>query len=72
MHYFYNLLTYLLLIPFAFYWLIKGIGNRSYLERLPQRFGFGFPKLANCIWVHAVSVGEVQAAVPLVQSGLEE
>ncbi len=64
----YNLLTYLLLIPFAFYWLIKGIGNRSYLDRLPQRFGFGFPQLDGCIWVHAVSVGEVQAAVPLIQA----
>lgn len=64
----YNLLTYLLLIPFAFYWLIKGIGNRSYIDRLPQRFGFGFPQLAACIWVHAVSVGEVQAAVPLVRA----
>lgn len=68
MHYLYNVLTYLLLIPFAFYWLIKGIGNRSYLDRLSQRFGFGYPKLDECIWVHAVSVGEVQAAVPLVQS----
>jgi 3-deoxy-D-manno-octulosonic-acid transferase len=64
----YNLLTYLLLIPFAFYWLVKGIGNRSYLDRLPQRFGFGFPKIGGCIWVHAVSVGEVQAAVPLIKS----
>jgi len=64
----YNLLTYLLLIPFAFYWLIKGIGNRSYIDRLPQRFGFGFPKLNGCIWVHAVSVGEVQAAVPLIHA----
>jgi 3-deoxy-D-manno-octulosonic-acid transferase len=64
----YNLLTYLLLIPFAFYWLIKGIGNRSYLDRLSQRFGFGFPKIDSCIWVHAVSVGEVQAAVPLINS----
>jgi len=64
----YNLLTYLLLIPFAFYWLIKGIGNRSYIDRLPQRFGFGFPKLDGCIWVHAVSVGEVQAAVPLIHA----
>ena len=72
MNFFYNLLTYLLLIPFAFYWLIKGIGNRSYLDRLPQRFGFGFPKLDGCIWVHAVSVGEVQAAVPLIQSLLEQ
>jgi 3-deoxy-D-manno-octulosonic-acid transferase len=62
----YNLLTYLLLIPFAIYWLVKGIGNRSYLDRLSQRFGFGFPKIDGCIWVHAVSVGEVQAAVPLI------
>jgi 3-deoxy-D-manno-octulosonic-acid transferase len=68
----YNLLTYLLLIPFAFYWLIKGIGNRSYLDRLSQRFGFGFPKFERCIWVHAVSVGEVQAAVPLVKSLLQQ
>ena len=68
MRHLYNLLTYLLLIPFAFYWLFRGIGNRSYLDRLSQRFGFGFPKLDGCIWVHAVSVGEVQAAVPLVQS----
>jgi 3-deoxy-D-manno-octulosonic-acid transferase len=64
----YNLLTYLLLIPYAFYWLVKGLGNRSYLDRLQQRFGFGFPKLDSCIWVHAVSVGEVQAAVPLVHA----
>jgi 3-deoxy-D-manno-octulosonic-acid transferase len=64
----YNLLTYLLLIPFAFYWLMKGIGNRSYLDRLSQRFGFGFPKMNGCIWIHAVSVGEVQAAVPLINS----
>jgi 3-deoxy-D-manno-octulosonic-acid transferase len=64
----YNLLTYLLLIPFACYWLIRGIGNRSYLDRLSQRFGFGFPKFDECIWVHAVSVGEVLAAVPLIQA----
>ena len=31
-----------------------------------QRFGFGFPKLQDSIWIHAVSVGEVQAAVPLI------
>lgn len=71
MRFLYNLLTYILLLPFAFYWLIKGIGNRSYLDRLSQRFGFGFPKLDSCIWVHAVSVGEVQAAVPLINSLLE-
>lgn len=68
MRFLYNLLTYLLLIPFACYWLVRGIGNRSYLDRLGQRFGFGFPRLENSIWVHAVSVGEVQAAVPLVRA----
>ncbi|MDJ0711142.1 MAG: lipid IV(A) 3-deoxy-D-manno-octulosonic acid transferase [Woeseiaceae bacterium] len=64
----YNLLTYILLIPFAVYWLVRGIANRAYFDRLGQRFGFGFPKLDRCIWLHAVSVGEVQAAVPLVRA----
>lgn len=64
----YNLLIYLLLIPIALYWLIRGISNRTYLDRLGQRIGFGFPKIDGCIWVHAVSVGEVQAAVPLIHA----
>jgi 3-deoxy-D-manno-octulosonic-acid transferase len=67
-HPLYNLLTYLLLIPYAFYWLFKGIGNRTYLDRLGQRFGFGFPSVDKSIWIHAVSVGEVQAAVPLIRA----
>ncbi|MDJ0793671.1 MAG: lipid IV(A) 3-deoxy-D-manno-octulosonic acid transferase [Woeseiaceae bacterium] len=64
----YNLLTYILLLPFAVFWLIRGIANRSYFDRLGQRFGFGFPRFDSCIWLHAVSVGEVQAAVPLVRT----
>ena len=64
----YNLLTYLLLIPFLFYWLVRGLGNRAYFDRIGQRFGFGFPEIERCIWVHAVSVGEVQAAAPLVRA----
>ena len=71
MRFFYNFLTYLLLTPLAVYWISKGIGNHSYLDRLTQRFGFGFPKLQNSIWIHAVSVGEVQAAVPLVHTLME-
>ena len=62
----YNLLTYLLLIPYACYWLFRSLGNRDYLTNLGQRFGFGFPRLERCIWIHAVSVGEVQAAIPLI------
>ena len=68
MRFFYNLLTYLLFIPFAVYWLIRGIVNREYFDRLNQRFGYGFPRIDGCIWIHAVSVGEVQAAEPLIRA----
>ena len=66
MHILYNLFTYLLFIPFTLYWIIKGIFNTSYLDRLWQRFGLGYKKFKKCIWVHAVSVGEVQAVSPLI------
>jgi len=68
MHRLYSALTYLLLPLYALYWLVRGISNRSYLDRYSQRFGFGFPELPQgSLWVHAVSVGEVQASVPLVR-----
>jgi len=63
----YNLLTWILLPPFLAYWIFRGLVNRSYWSGLRQRFGFGFPQLDSCIWLHAVSVGEVQAAVPLIR-----
>jgi len=63
----YNLLIYLLQIPVAGYWLLRALINRSYREGLGQRFGIGYPQLDKCIWIHAVSVGEVQAAVPLIR-----
>jgi 3-deoxy-D-manno-octulosonic-acid transferase len=66
--FFYNLLTYLLYLPYVGYWLIRGIGNRSYLQRIGERLGIGYPRLERCIWIHAVSVGEVVAAVPLIRA----
>ena len=63
----YSLLTYLLQIPVATYWLFRALGNSSYRHGTGQRFGFGYPTLDNCIWIHAVSVGEVQAAAPLIR-----
>ncbi len=63
----YSLLTYLLQIPVATYWLFRALSNSSYRYGTGQRFGFGYPQLDNCIWIHAVSVGEVQAAVPLIR-----
>jgi 3-deoxy-D-manno-octulosonic-acid transferase len=65
----YGLLTYLLAPVYACYWFFRGITNRSYWDRFGQRFGFGYPRLhGGSIWVHAVSVGEVQAAVPLIRA----
>ena len=64
----YNLLIWLLQLPVAAYWLFRGLVNRSYRDRFGQRFGWGYPKLQRCIWIHAVSVGEVQAAIPLIRA----
>jgi 3-deoxy-D-manno-octulosonic-acid transferase len=64
--FFYNLVVYLAQPFVAIYWLIRGIINHSYRDRFGQRFGLGYPKLQKCIWLHAVSVGEVQAALPLI------
>jgi len=69
----YTILTYLLLPVYASYWLFRGLGNRTYWDRLGQRFGIGYPKfVAGCIWVHAVSVGEVQASVPLIRALMKQ
>lgn len=68
MRFVYNLLTYLLYLPYVGYWLVRGITNRSYLQRIGERLGIGYPQLDRCIWIHAVSVGEVVAAVPLIRA----
>jgi 3-deoxy-D-manno-octulosonic-acid transferase len=48
--------------------LIRGLKDRSYWRNFGERFGFG-PRLDTAgVWIHAVSVGEVQAAAPLVSS----
>ena len=58
-----------LLAPIACLVLLwRGLRDRSYWQDLPERFGFGSSTTEPAIWVHAVSVGEVQAAVALVQS----
>lgn len=69
----YVLLTYLVLPIYAGYWFFRGITNRAYWDRFGQRFGSGYPDLTGgCIWVHAVSVGEVQAAAPLIRLFAEQ
>jgi len=57
------------LLPFvlaAVLW--RGLRDRSYWEALPERFGYGPRPAPGGIWLHAVSVGEVQAAAVLVRA----
>lgn len=46
----------------------RGLRDRSYWRNFGERFGLGPALASSPIWVHAVSVGEVQAAAPLVMA----
>jgi len=47
----------------------RGVRYRGYFSRWRERFGhFPDPGLRDSIWVHAVSVGEVNAALPLIHA----
>ncbi len=65
--------AYLLLPLFVLYWLWRAASKPVYRDHLSQRFGFNYPEFSrSSIWIHAVSVGEVQASIPLVKSLLNE
>ncbi|MFK7885694.1 MAG: lipid IV(A) 3-deoxy-D-manno-octulosonic acid transferase [Gammaproteobacteria bacterium] len=73
MRFLYVLLSYLLTPVVLGFLLWRGARNRAYLERLPERFGFGQHMTQQpCVWVHAVSVGEIQAASALVRRILHD
>jgi 3-deoxy-D-manno-octulosonic-acid transferase len=48
--------------------LWRGLRDRSYWRNFLERFGFGVRLAPHGVWVHAVSVGEVQACAPLVSA----
>lgn len=68
----YSALLYLLTPLVLLHLLWRGVREPGYWRRVPERFGFvarrpeGF-----AVWVHAVSVGESVAALPLVRRLLE-
>jgi 3-deoxy-D-manno-octulosonic-acid transferase len=66
MYYLYNVLVYLAAPVAIVVQLWRGLRDPSYRGGLRERFGFGPPLEGPTIWVHAVSVGEVQAAQPLI------
>jgi 3-deoxy-D-manno-octulosonic-acid transferase len=73
LRYLYSLSLYLL-VPFVVLRLIwRSFRAPAYRRRWAERFGF-FARLPveGAVWVHAVSVGEVQAALPLLDWLLQE
>ena len=68
----YSLLIQLLipLLLLRLFW--RSFKNPSYRERWRERLGYlQPPDQPGCIWLHAVSVGEVQAVAPLIRRLLE-
>ncbi len=66
---FYSLLVRLA-APLAFgAVLLRGFRDHGHWQGLRERFGFG-PRRdgAECLWLHAVSLGEVSAAAPIVSA----
>ena len=76
MYFLYSVLTATGMFLLAPYFLLKGIRQKKYLHSLPERLALRFPpelgfvnaSALGAIWVHAVSVGEVLAALPLARS----
>ncbi len=65
----YVLLSWLLAPVFVGHLLWRSLSQPGYRRRIGERFGFGFERLkAPSIWIHAVSVGEVTAAAPLLRT----
>ncbi|MEJ7746459.1 MAG: lipid IV(A) 3-deoxy-D-manno-octulosonic acid transferase [Luteimonas sp.] len=58
------------LVPITVYHLIwRGFRQREYFQRWNERYAsYATPPLSAPVWVHAVSVGEVSAAAPLVNA----
>lgn len=66
------LLTLMLPGILAFLWY-RGLKDRRYRERWPERLGAGpVPEASGILWIHAASVGEVIAATPMVRALREQ
>lgn len=65
----YTVLMYLVTPVILYRLAFRGLRNRDYFWRWRERFGwFKSPAIKNSIWIHAVSVGEFNAAMPLIEA----
>ena len=64
----YSLLGYALLPAALLRLLWRSRRLPAYRQRLAERCGWQRPVAADGLWLHAVSVGEVVAAAPLIES----
>jgi 3-deoxy-D-manno-octulosonic-acid transferase len=68
----YTLTMYLLTPVILWRLALRGLRYRDYFRRWKERFAyFPDPGIRDTIWVHAVSVGEFNAAVPLIEVLME-
>mgnify|MGYP002700669192 FL=1 len=49
----------------------RGRREPTYIKHLPERFGFHSKRKQSHIWIHAVSLGEVRSAAPLIAQLLQ-
>jgi 3-deoxy-D-manno-octulosonic-acid transferase len=69
LRYLYTLAMFLVTPLLVLRLLARGVRARPYHWRWPERFGrFDAPGFSGSLWIHAVSVGEVNAAEPLIEA----
>ena len=64
---FYSLAIYCLLPVLFGYFLWRSLREPDYRRRWLERLGFIQSRAPGCLWIHAASVGETQAAMPLME-----
>ncbi|MFA8441321.1 3-deoxy-D-manno-octulosonic acid transferase [Yoonia sp.] len=68
----YTLLWWVLLPVVVLYLRRRGRKDPLYAQKLAERFGRYRARLKNPVWVHAVSLGEMRSATPLIRALLAQ
>lgn len=63
----YAVLWWVLLPIVLLYLCLRGRKDAGYTQHLGDRFGGHVPLVRNPVWIHAVSLGEMRSATPLVR-----